>query len=390
MLDRDEGALTLQRRKFGKLDFDVSLLGFGCMRLPTVAEPDPDSPVGKIDYAKAVEMVRYAVDHGVDYIDTAYSYHDEKSEVFLGLALQDGYRERVKLATKLPMWKVTCREDCDRFLAEQLTRLQTDHVDMYLLHSLGKDFWRTVKECNVLEFLDQAKADGRIKYAGFSFHDDLSLFKEIVDAYDWDFCQIQFNYMDEHYQAGVEGLRYAAEKGLAVVIMEPLRGGKLAKGLPAQVQSLWEGRGGSAAHWAFRWVCNFPEVTVVLSGMGTMDEVKENIATMSEAAPNSLTEEELALFKQAQAFFLERTKVKCTDCRYCLPCPQGVAIPEVFAIWNNAVIYDRPDEGRWHYRNLLEKNKAADQCAACGQCESVCPQNLAIIELLQEAHAALV
>jgi predicted aldo/keto reductase-like oxidoreductase len=381
----------LQRRKFGKLDFDVSLLGFGCMRLPTVEEPAPDSLVGKIDYDKAVEMVRYAIDNGVDYLDTAYPYHEEKSEVFLGLALKDGYRERVKLATKLPVWKVNTREDCDLYLNEQLDRLQTDYIDMYLLHALGKDTWQTVKRCSVLEFLDQAKADGRIKYAGFSFHDDLSLFKEIVDAYDWDFCQIQLNYMDENYQAGVEGLRYAAEKGLAVVIMEPLRGGKLAKNMPAEIQALWDqtGTGRSAADWAFRWVCNFPEVTVALSGMGTLDEVKANIATMSEAAPNSLTAEELALFKKAQEFFLERTMVKCTDCRYCLPCPQGVEIPDVFAIWNSSVIYNRPGEGKWHYKQLVEGNKAADQCVACGQCESVCPQNLAIIELLQRAAAAL-
>lgn len=381
----------MQRRKFDKHNFDVSLLGFGCMRLPTVSEADPNSPVGKIDYEKAAAMVRYAVDHGVDYIDTAYGYHEGKSEVFLGFALQDGYRERVKLATKLPVWKVTCREDCDRLLNEQLARLQTPYVDMYLLHALGKDSWQMVQKFDILGFLDEAKADGRIKYAGFSFHDDLSLFKEIVDAYDWDFCQIQFNYMDENYQAGVEGLRYAAAKGLAVVIMEPLRGGKLAKNMPAEVQALWDqtGTGRTPADWAFRWVCNFPEVTVVLSGMGTLEEVKQNIATMSEAEPNSLTAEELALFKQAQEFFLQRTRVKCTDCRYCLPCPQGVVIPEVFAIWNDSVIYNRLEEGKRWYKQLADDKKAADQCAACGQCESVCPQNLSIIQLLQEAAAAL-
>lgn len=383
--------MAMQRRKFGKHDFDVSLLGFGCMRLPTVEEPDPNSPVGKIDYPKALEMLRYAVDHGVDYIDTAYTYHDEKSEVFLGLALQDGYRERVKLATKLPVWKLQSREDCERYLNEQLERLQTDYVDMYLLHALGKDAWHTVKKFNVLEFLDEAKADGRIRYAGFSFHDDLQLFKEIVDAYQWDFCQIQLNYMDEHYQAGVEGLRYAAGKGLAVVIMEPLRGGKLAKNLPVEIQELWDkaGKGRSAADWAFRWVCNFPEVTVVLSGMGTLEEVQANMATMSDAQPNSLTEEELALFREAQRFFLERTQVKCTDCRYCLPCPQGVEIPAIFAIWNNAAIYNRYDEGRYQYRDCADKGSGVDRCVACGQCEAVCPQNLPIIDLLRAAEAAL-
>lgn len=383
---------TLQRRKFGKHDFDVSLLGFGCMRLPTVAEPDPDSPMGEIDLEKAVELLRYAVDNGVDYIDTAYTYHGEKSEVLVGLALKDGYRERVKVATKLPMWKVNAPEDCDAILNEQLDRLQMDHIDMYLLHALGRDSWEKSKKMKALEFLDQAKADGRIKYAGFSFHDELHVFKEIVDSYDWDFCQIQLNYMDENYQAGVEGLKYAAEKGLAVVIMEPLRGGKLAKDMPEEVDAFFAetGLGRTPAEWAFRWVCNFPEVKVVLSGMGTMEELKENIATMSDAAPNSLSDEELEVIKKAQQFFLDRTKVKCTDCRYCLPCPQGVEIPRIFSIWNNAVIYNRPGEGRSQYQHLIKENKEAAQCIACGQCESVCPQNLLIIDLLKEAEAALV
>lgn len=382
--------MTLQRRKFGKHDFDVSLLGFGCMRFPTVK--DPNSRVGEIDEAKAVEMLRYAIDNGVDYIDTAYTYHGEKSEVLVGIALQDGYRERVKVATKLPMWKLQSREDCDEILQEQLNRLQTDQIDMYLLHALSRDSWEKAKKYNVLEFLDQAKADGRIKYAGFSFHDDLSVFKEIVDSYDWDFCQIQLNYMDENYQAGVEGLRYAAERDIAVVIMEPLRGGKLAKDMPEEIQAMWDEAEikRTAADWAFRWVCNFAEVKVVLSGMGTMDEVKANIATMSDAYPNSLTEDELAIIKRAQQFFLDRTKVKCTDCRYCLPCPEGVEIPRVFSIWNNAVIYNRPGEGKWEYGGLVKNDKDASKCVGCGQCESVCPQNLLIIDLLKEAEAALV
>lgn len=383
----------MQRRKFGKLDFDVSLLGFGCMRLPTIENPDPASQVGNIDEQKAAEMIRYAIDHGVDYIDTAYNYHDGKSEILVGRVLQDGYRERVKLATKLPVWIVESEADCDRVLNEQLSKLQTDYIDMYLLHSLGKGTWMSkVQKYNVFKFLDAAKADGRIKYAGFSFHDDLELFREIVDAYNWDFCQIQFNYMDEYYQAGKEGLKYAADKGLAVVIMEPLRGGRLVKNIPPEIQAIWEEAPikRTPAEWAFKWVCNFPEVSVVLSGMGHLDQVKENINTMSEAEVNSLSQEELKIIGKIKDFYNARIKVDCTDCRYCLPCPQGVEIPRVFGIWNNASIYNIINEGKRQYDRMIKSQKDASRCIECGQCESVCPQNLTIIEFLKDAHKALV
>lgn len=383
----------MQRRKFGKLDFDVSLLGFGCMRLPTIENPDPASQVGNIDEQKAAEMIRYAIDHGVDYIDTAYNYHDGKSEILVGRVLQDGYRERVKLATKLPVWIVESEADCDRILNEQLSKLQTDYIDMYLLHSLGKGTWMSkVQKYNVFKFLDAAKADVRIKYAGFSFHDDLELFREIVDAYNWDFCQIQFNYMDEYYQAGKEGLKYAADKGLAVVIMEPLRGGRLVKNIPPEIQAIWEEAPikRTPAEWAFKWVCNFPEVSVVLSGMGHLDQVKENINTMSEAEVNSLSQEELKIIGKIKDFYNARIKVDCTDCRYCLPCPQGVEIPRVFGIWNNASIYNIINEGKRQYDRMIKSQKDASRCIECGQCESVCPQNLTIIEFLKDAHKALV
>ncbi|HHX01203.1 MAG TPA: aldo/keto reductase [Firmicutes bacterium] len=382
----------MQRRKFGSTGLEVSLLGFGCMRLPTIADPSLESDVGNIDAEQAISIVRYAIDHGVNYIDTAYNYHGGKSEVLVGKALADGYRSKVKLATKLPVWKVESESDCDQILNEQLARLQTDYVDMYLLHALNKHTWRDkVLKFNVLSFLDRALKDGRIKHAGFSFHDNLETFNEIVDGYNWDFCQIQLNYMDQEYQAGVAGLRYAAGKGLAVVIMEPLRGGRLARNIPDEIQAIWDQAPvkRSPAEWAFRWVANFPQVSVILSGMGKLDEVKENLNTMAAAEPMSLSETELDLIDQAQQLYNQRVKVKCTDCRYCMPCPQGVNIPRIFSIYNHASVYNVFEEGKRQYSHLVKEENDASRCIECGNCESLCPQNLTIIQFLQEAHTAL-
>lgn len=373
----------MQRRQVGKLPEEVSLLGFGCMRLPTL-------PTGEIDEVQAVEIIRYAVDHGVNYLDTAYGYHQGKSEALVGKAIQNGYRERVNIATKLPVWLLESSEDCEKLFKEQLERLGVEYVDFYLLHALNRDYWHRSKKYKALEFLDRAKADGRIRYAGFSFHDDLSVFKDIVDSYPWDFCQIQLNYMDEDYQAGVEGLKYAAERGLGVIIMEPLRGGRLVRNVPKEIQELFAhaSQERTPAEWAFRWVANHPEVSLILSGMGNLAEVKENIRVMGEAAPLSLTEEELGIVQQAKQFYLERVKILCTDCKYCLPCPQNVAIPQIFAMYNNASIYNSFKNDKWQYNDLQKKGQDGAQCIACGQCESVCPQDLKIIETLELAHGA--
>lgn len=375
----------MQRRKFGFHDFDVSALGFGCMRLPVI-----DNQPDKIDEAKTAEMIYYAVDNGVDYIDTAYSYHREQSEVVLGRILKEGYRDKVNLATKCPTWLIENREDFDKYLDIQLTRLQTDRIDMYLMHSLNKDRWNNLLKNDVFSFIESAKQDGRIRYAGFSFHDDLATFKSIVDAYDWDFCQIQYNYMDEKFQAGTAGLKYAAAKNLAVVIMEPLRGGRLVRNIPAEVKEIMErsGKNRTAADWALRWVWNHPEVTLVLSGMGKLDEVKQNIETAGTALPNSLTQEELEMFEQVKAAYRKRIRIHCTACEYCLPCPQDIVIPKLFDQYNDAFMYNTMDGFAQRYDWIVENWGNPEDCIECGQCEEACPQNLPIRELMKEIRSA--
>ncbi len=381
----------MQRRKLGKCETRTSLLGFGCMRLPKVDGPAEGRKFGDIDEKEAVSQIRAAIDKGVTYIDTAHGYHGQKSELLVGEALQDGYREQVQLATKLPCWEVNSRDDFEAIFSEQLDKLQTDHVDVYLLHALNEDNWSKMKEFDVFPFLKQIKADGRAKCIGFSFHDELPLFKEIVDSFDWDVCQIQLNYMDTDFQAGVEGMRYAAERGLGIIIMEPLRGGKLAKNVPSEVQTIWNQAPvqRSAAAWALRWLGDFEEVGVVLSGMNRMEEIDENIRVLDNAVPGCITGEERQLIEKAKQFYLDRTAVDCTECEYCLPCPVGVAIPRIFNLYNEASIYGTLAESKGAYSRLQQDSKDATTCIECGQCETKCPQNLKVIQDLKDAHAAL-
>ncbi len=377
----------MQYRSFGRLDWRPSALGFGAMRLPTI-----DNDPAKIDETEATRMVRYAIDHGVNYVDTAYPYHRENSERFLGRALQDGYRERVKLATKMPCWKIEKAGDFDHFLDEQLEKLQTEHLDFYLLHGLNEKRWTEMSELDVLRWAEGAIVSGRIRHLGFSFHDKLEAFKAIVDASDlWTFCQIQYNFMDIEYQAGTEGLTYAADRGLAVVVMEPLRGGRLTKSVPPSVQAIWDTVPvhRTPAEHALQWVWNQPEVSVVLSGMSTFEQVEENVASAHRSGPGTLSEEELAVYHLVREAYEALCPIPCTDCKYCLPCPSGVNIPRVFDIYNDGIIYDNVERSRMVYSNFMSEDERASLCTQCGECLEKCPQQIEIPDWLAEAHEVL-
>ncbi len=361
-------------------------MGFGAMRLPIIGK-DPSN----VDEPKAIEMIRYAVDHGVNYLDTAYPYHEKRGEIVVGRALLNGYREKVKLATKLPSWLVETPDDFDCFLDEQLEKLQTDHIDFYLLHSLNTTYWKKLRDWEVLKWAEGAIADGRIQYLGFSFHDDFDVFKEIVDAFDkWTFCQIQYNFMDIEYQAGTKGLQYAAKKGLAVVIMEPLRGGQLTAKIPKSVNELWERAyvHRSPAEWALQWIWNHTEVSVLLSGMSTMEQVIENLDSADRSGAGTLSKEELILIDKVREEYRRIAPIACTNCKYCMPCPNGVEISAILEYYNDAIIYDNPRAPRFLYRNLSEDNRA-NQCVECFECEEKCPQGIPITEDLKKAHAWL-
>ena len=370
----------MQYRTYGKTQEKVSVLGFGCMRLPII-----DNDPTKIDEAKAIAMLRHAIDSGVNYVDTAYPYHGSgfaqggQSEPFVGKALRDGYREKVKLATKLPSWLIKTRADMERYLDEQLQRLETETIDFYLVHSLNKTFWPNLQAAGITEFLDQALSEGKIKHAGFSFHDEIGLFKEIVDAYDWSFCQIQYNYLDEAYQAGYEGLRYAAAKGLGIAIMEPLRGGNLIR-LPQAAKEVLNGVAPerSAAEWALRWLWNQPEVSLVLSGMTTMEQLEENLRSAEKGDAFSLTQEELAATAKVKEIFQSLMRVNCTSCGYCMPCPAGINIPMCFSTYNNHWLFDAPPSAKAQYMNWSKLAAPASACIKCGKCEGHCPQSIAI------------
>lgn len=359
----------------------VSQLGVGAMRLPTQN--------GKIDEPRAIEMIRFAIDNGVNYMDTAWPYHREESEPLVGKALRNGYRERTFVATKSPIWLIEEESDFERILDQQLLRLETEQVDFYLLHALNKKHWETCRKCNALGFLKRMQEKGKVRHLGFSFHDELALFKEILDAFKWEFCQIQYNYLDREYQAGEEGLDYARSKNVDVIVMEPLRGGNLAGPIPGKVQTLWEksGTAWTPVEWALRWIWNDPLVSLVLSGMSSLEQLKENIDIASTAAAGQLRQEQLLLVDQARTAYRSLIQVDCTGCGYCMPCPSGVDIPRNFSLWNEYHMFDRPERAN-QYRSI-DAGARAEACTECGLCLSHCPQEIAIPEELRRVAAEL-
>lgn len=353
------------------------------MRLPTI-----NGDAANIDVSEATKMIEYAVKQGVNYLDTAYPYHRGNSELLIGKILKRRYRSKVRLATKMPIWLLNSQQDLDRYFDEQLSRLQTDYVDFYLFHGLNKERWQKLRDLEALRWAEKRVDEGKIKYLGFSFHDEYSVFKEIVDGFDrWTMCQILYNYMDADFQAGTEGLKYAASRGLAVTIMEPIAGGRLAIKPPGQVQTVWDEaeKRRTPTEWALQWVWNHPEVSVVLSGMSTIQQVIENVKSAARSSPNNLTTKELDIIRRVAQKYKELGFAACTDCRYCLPCPQGVNIPKIVSFYNEFYMKDRSDEVKSKYWEHITPESQAKRCARCKQCEKLCPQQLPISEIMSRA-----
>lgn len=367
-------------REMGETGEKVSILGFGCMRLPT------DGKNGHIDRKRATPLLDFALDSGVNYLDTAYSYHGVDireggdSEIFLGEYLNEHNRDEIYLSTKLPSWLIEKKEDMERLLNLQLERLQTDYIDFYLIHSVKERNWSQLEELGLLDFLDAAVADGRIRYTGFSTHDGTELFKDVVDSYNWDMCLIQYNYLDENIQAGSEGLKYAARRNMGIAIMEPLKGGVLGKYTPPEVNKIWENapEKRTPAEWAFRYLWNHPEISTVLSGMNDMKHLVENLFTAEEGLPDSLSPEEIRIMDEVKEAYQNKIEVACTACGYCMPCPNGVNIPECFNYLNQASMLNDASNIHSQYHFMLNDEEKADNCLGCGVCEELCTQKLPI------------
>lgn len=371
----------MKMRRWDKLGIETSLLGFGCMRFPTTAE-------GKIDEARAEQMLDRAIAAGVNYIDTAYPYHDGASEPFVGKVLKKYDRDSFYLATKLPLWAVKTLDDAKRIFEEQLARLQTDHIDFYLLHAVGRARWEEVKKLGIVEYCEQLQREGKIRYFGFSFHDDYEVFEEILRYRDWDFCQIQYNYMDTQEQAGDRGYELAKSLGVPFVIMEPIKGGSLANySDDINARFLQVNPDASIASWALRWVGSHDNVKVILSGMSTEEQVEDNLKTFENFEP--LSEKEEQTIEEIVKELRSRVQNGCTGCRYCMPCPAGVNIPANFAAWNKYHIYGTYDHVKRAWEKELKESEKAKNCIKCGKCEKACPQKLSIREDLEKVQKDL-
>lgn len=364
----------MEYRKFEKLGVSPSLLGFGCMRFPL-------NPDGSICEEEAEKMVDTAIQAGVTYIDTAYPYHNGDSEPFLGRILKKYSRQDYFLATKLPIWNVKTQDDAKRLFDEQLKRLDTEYVDFYLLHCLDKEKWQAVLDLDLIPYFEELKRQGKIRFFGFSFHDDYEVFEKIATYRKWDFCQIQYNYVDTDIQAGDKGYALTEKLGIPLVIMEPVKGGSLSflpDDLAASLKA--EHPDSSISSWALRWVADKPNVKVVLSGMSTMEQVEDNLHTFSDFEP--LTEKEAALIAKTAESIKKRTK---NGCAYCMPCPFGIDIPKNFRIWNDLAKYGNKEKAKQAFFRDLSAAARADQCKKCGKCETVCPQGISIRKNLVEA-----
>lgn len=377
-------------RAFGKTGKNISLLGFGAMRLPTYSNAVYGNDV---DEEEAIRMIRRAIDGGVNYVDTAFLYHGGVSEKVVGKALKDGYRQKTYLATKSPVYLIKEAGDFEEFLETQLERLEEKHIDFYLLHALNKNTWRdVVLRHGLLTKMEKAKEEGKIGHIGFSFHDEYGVFTEILNGYSrWEFCQIQLNYLDTAYQAGLKGLEAAAARDMGVIVMEPLRGGKLVA--PAgQVREIFErsGSGRTAVQWALDWLWSFPETSFVLSGMSTLEQVEENLKYASDFPGGPMTGADLDVIRQVQEKFAEIKSIPCSGCAYCMPCPASVDIPKNFEAYNGYYMFGDPERSRKEYYFSFDGHShTADLCVKCKICEGKCPQNLAISELMGKVHALL-
>ncbi|MDY3869061.1 MAG: aldo/keto reductase [Pyramidobacter sp.] len=356
----------------------LSILGFGCMRLPL-------NPDGTVDREESKRIVRWGIDNGINYIDTAYVYLDKLGEEIVGECLADGYRDKVHLATKIPVWLAGgTKEGLHKILDEELRSLKTDHIDFFLIHALNKGRWDIALKSGIHEFLDEAKAAGKIVNAGFSHHDDYTNFSEILNSRKWDFCQIQYNYIDRFYQAGPRGGKDAMEKGMSVIIMEPLRGGQLAA-VPKEARAIFDASGvvQEPAAWGLRWIWDQEFPTVVLSGMSNFEQVQQNVAAACRSPHGCLSASERQAIDSVSEFFKSRMKVRCTGCAYCMPCPFGVRIPECFAQYNNYYLYDSPANALRFYGQFTSLGGKASECKKCGACEKLCPQGIKIREELE-------